>query len=98
MLSGIEWTCEAQPGATCPAESGSGEIDSFVDLAAGTSVTFIVTASPTEPNNDQEGTSLSVIAQPLGVNDLEQSNNMSEFEVRTGIFADGFEQNVGSER
>ena len=91
ILTRIEWTCEAQSGAVCEDPSGSGDVSSFVDLAVGTSVTFSVSASLTEPDKDQEGTSLSVIVEPEDVNDLDQSNNEAEFEVRTGIFADGFE-------
>ncbi|MBD8524270.1 right-handed parallel beta-helix repeat-containing protein [Pseudomarimonas arenosa] len=42
-LSNATWTCSAEPDAACPA-SGSGDIDTRIDLAAGTQVTFTLSA------------------------------------------------------
>lgn len=44
-VSSASWTCAATPGSVCGAASGSGNIAQSVDVAAGGTVTFTVTAT-----------------------------------------------------
>ena len=44
-LSGFTWTCSGSGGASCAAGSGSGALDTTVNLPAGTSATFLLTAT-----------------------------------------------------
>ncbi len=45
-LASLTWTCAATPGSSCPA-NGTGDITSSIDLAAGGSATFTVSATVT---------------------------------------------------
>ena len=45
LLSGFTWTCSGSGGASCAAGSGSGALDTTVNLPAGTSATFLLTAT-----------------------------------------------------
>jgi uncharacterized repeat protein (TIGR01451 family) len=53
-LSGATWTCTATAGSSCGAASGSGNVNTTVDVLAGGSATFVVTANlsatPTGPS------------------------------------------------
>src|SRR5262249_54989102 len=44
-LSGFSWTCSGSGGASCTAGSGTGALDTTVNLPAGTSATFLLTAT-----------------------------------------------------
>ncbi len=44
-LVNATWTCVAGPGSACAAASGTGSIDSTIDVALGGTVTFTVTAT-----------------------------------------------------
>ena len=44
-LTGATWTCTGSAGGSCVAATGSGSIDSAVNLPAGGSVTFLVSAT-----------------------------------------------------
>lgn len=44
-LANVSWTCQASPGATCPAPSGNGNLDATVDVPAGGQVVFTATAN-----------------------------------------------------
>ncbi len=44
-LSGFIWTCSGSGGASCAAGSGSGALDTTVNLPVGTSATFLLTAT-----------------------------------------------------
>ena len=45
QLSGFTWTCSGSGGASCAAGSGTGALDTTVNLPAGTSATFLLTAT-----------------------------------------------------
>jgi hypothetical protein len=92
MLTDIQWTCQAGPGAACPGSgAGSGDLDGTVDLAAGSTLTFTVIAALSDPDIDADGIHLSVIIEPDGVVDPNPANNQAQAEIRTGLFADSFE-------
>ena len=44
-LLGVTWTCTATPGSACTNPSGAGDISELVDVAAGGTVTFVVSAT-----------------------------------------------------
>jgi uncharacterized repeat protein (TIGR01451 family) len=74
-LTGASWTCVAN-GATCPAASGSGGIAATVDLPAGSSLTFSLTATVSAAvgatiQNQAE------ITAPVGIDEATLSNNIA---------------------
>ncbi|HMB38818.1 MAG TPA: hypothetical protein VKO85_07050 [Wenzhouxiangellaceae bacterium] len=87
-----QWTCSPPAGVTCSPSSGSGDITTAIsDLDPGQSVMFQVTANPANPGTDQEFEYI-VIATESSFNlDTNPSNNEVLVEIRTGVFADGFE-------
>lgn len=89
-LVGASWTCAAGSGALCPS-SGTGPIDEFIDLAAGSSVIFTLTAATA---SDFEGVIVNEvdIFTPEGVVDPEPSNNSAfDRSASASLFRDGFE-------
>src|SRR5262249_57158148 len=44
-LSGFTWTCSGNGGASCAAASGAGAVDTTVNLPAGSTATFLLTAT-----------------------------------------------------
>ena len=44
-LLGVTWTCTATPGSACTSPGGAGDISDLVDVAAGGTVTFVVSAT-----------------------------------------------------
>lgn len=87
-----QWTCSAPSGVTCTPSSGSGDITTTVsDLEAGQSVTFEVTATPASPGTDDEFSYVMIATESAFNVDTSPSNNEATVEIRTGIFADGFE-------
>ena len=44
-ITSDSWTCSASSGSVCYASSGSGNIDTFVDLLSGGTATFLLTAT-----------------------------------------------------
>ena len=44
-LSGATWTCTATPGSNCSSPAGLGNVAQLVDVAAGGTVSFLVTAT-----------------------------------------------------
>lgn len=92
-VSGIQWTCQPEPGGDCPA-SGNGEINQFVDLAAGAALTFAVEAVPAHPAGGQPISSSVVVTVPDGLSDPVPGNNLAKITVllpSTFIFRDRFE-------
>lgn len=87
-----QWTCTAPAGVTCSPASGSGDMSTTIsDLDPGQSVTFEVTADPANPGLDTSFDYV-MIATESGFNsDTNASNNEEVIEIRTGVFADGFE-------
>ncbi|MFO7763705.1 MAG: choice-of-anchor D domain-containing protein [Wenzhouxiangellaceae bacterium] len=90
-LGAIEWTCEADPGAVCPAATGTGSLADLADLPAGASVLFVVTATLDDPDSDQDLEAGAIIVEPEGMTDPDPGNNEARVQIRTGVFADGFE-------
>jgi uncharacterized repeat protein (TIGR01451 family) len=73
-VTGMEWTCVAAGGATCPAASGSGAITTNVTLPVGGSLTYtlVVTSSPSATGNL---TVTGSIGTPADVGDSAPENN-----------------------
>jgi LPXTG-site transpeptidase (sortase) family protein len=74
-LTGVTWTCSPAAGAACTA-SGSGNISDTVDLPAGASVTYTVTAAVVNPLAINVINTASVIP-PAGLVDEDTTNNTS---------------------
>jgi uncharacterized repeat protein (TIGR01451 family) len=72
-LSGVNWTCTASAGSSCPA-SGSGPISASVNLLVGGTATFTMTAQVAP---DATGTlaNTASISAPAGVLDPAAANN-----------------------
>ncbi|HEU4662562.1 MAG TPA: hypothetical protein VFS55_00885 [Dokdonella sp.] len=75
-LTGASWTCVASGGAACSIASGSGSINTTVDLPAGDSVTFTLTATVAP---DASGTlaNTASIAPPAGTTDPDPNDDSS---------------------
>lgn len=88
-FSNATWTCVGQNGGSCPA-SGSGNLDELVDLPAGASAQFTLTAEvaalPETPVSN-----IASVTPPAGVTDPNLSNNVASDgpDIR-GIFRAGF--------
>ena len=72
-LSGATWSCVGVGGATCTA-SGSGNLNDTVNLSAGSSVTYTLTANVTAA---AAGTlsNTATVSPPAGVTDPNRTNN-----------------------
>jgi len=87
-----QWTCSPPAGVTCSPSSGSGDIATAIsDLDPGQSVMFEVTAEPSSPATDQEFDYIMIATESSFNLDTNSSNNEVLIEIRTGLFADGFE-------
>ena len=84
------WTCSGSGGATCPNDSGSGDINELINLPPGSSLTYQLTATVTAT----EGNSISntaTVTLPAGLGDNNPANNSATDTDPVGLFADGFE-------
>jgi Tol biopolymer transport system component len=90
-LTAVSWSCAAFAGASCSQPEGTGDIDVSVDLPAGTSVLFTVTARiPGAPLVDVVNTA-SIVA-PAGSADPAPANNTdTESDPMSTVFFDAFE-------
>ncbi len=87
-----QWTCTPPAGVTCSPSSGSGDMTTAIsDLEPGQSVMFEVTAAPSNPATDQEFEYIIIATESSFNLDTNVSNNEVMVEIRTGLFADGFE-------
>jgi len=87
-----QWTCSPPAGVTCGPSSGSGDITTAIsDLDPGQSVMFEVTAEPASPGTDQEFEYIMIATESSFNLDTNPSNNEVLIDIRTGLFADGFE-------
>lgn len=71
------WTCSPNPppsGATCATPSGTGNINTTVDLPAGTSVIFTINAT-VRANAAGTLNNTATITMPTGLTDVDTSNN-----------------------
>lgn len=88
-LSNVAWTCSATAGGFCTA-SGTGSIDELVDLPAGASATFVLTANYA-PGSESGIVNTAVVNVPQGTTDPDPEDNESSADLLPVIFADGFE-------
>jgi uncharacterized repeat protein (TIGR01451 family) len=88
-LVAATWTCSATAGGTCAA-SGTGSIDQLVTLPAGSSVTFVLTATLDAVAGDTL-VNLATIDPPAGVTDPVLTDNTATDVDAVVIFRDGFE-------
>jgi uncharacterized repeat protein (TIGR01451 family) len=79
-LSGATWTCVASTGSTCAAASGTGNINSTVDLLKGGTATYSLTALVAASATGLLSNTSTVTA-PTGVTDGTLTNNSSKSEV-----------------
>lgn len=73
-LDDVSWSCASQSGGSCASASGTGDIDTTVDLQAAGSVLFTVTATVAGSGGEQVTVSASVSA-PGGTTELDPNNN-----------------------
>ena len=73
MLTGVTWTCVGAGGGTCTA-SGSGNINDTVNLPAGGSVTYTVSAT-LSPSASGSLVNTATVAAPVGLTDPNPGNN-----------------------
>jgi hypothetical protein len=89
---GHVWSCAPPPGVTCSPASGSGNISTTISrVAPGDQVFFFVEADPLQPNQDQEFEYSAIVTESQFNVDSNRSNNTLLLEIRSGLFADGFE-------
>ncbi len=89
-LTGATWICTPGVGASCTTE-GTGSISETVDLNAGASAVFALTAS-TAPTFSGIVENSAEVLTPSGLVDVNTSNNVATDQSATGqVFADGFE-------
>ncbi|WP_415953202.1 lectin-like domain-containing protein [Streptomyces sp. KLOTTS4A1] len=72
-LTGVTWTCAASSGSTCGAPSGSGPLDTTVDLARGGSATYTVTG--TAPSSPTTLTNTATVTAPADRTDVHAADN-----------------------
>ena len=72
-LTGVTWTCAASAGSGCPG-SGSGSINTTVDLLPGGTATFIVTGTLASGASGTL-TNTATVAPPTGTTDPNPANN-----------------------
>ncbi|WP_406403294.1 SpaA isopeptide-forming pilin-related protein [Streptomyces uncialis] len=65
LLTGLTWTCEAAGTASaCTDPSGTGDVDTLVDIAAGGQVTFVITGTPAADASDDITNTATVTPAP----------------------------------
>ena len=75
-LTGVTWSCVPGAGAACAAASGSGSIDTMVDVASGTSAVFTATGT-IAPSAFPTLSDTATVAVPRGSTDPTPANNTS---------------------
>ncbi len=92
-LSDAVWTCAPLQLGSCPATSGSGDIDEQVDLPVNAVLRYVFSAIVSAEVGDTV-TNTATVATPTGTVELDASNNSASdanVVVRDGLYADGFE-------
>ena len=64
-LAGVFWNCVEDGGGSCSAASGSGDIDTFVDLPVGTYVTFVAVGTVTAAGGGGVTNTAEALASPV---------------------------------
>jgi len=88
-LASAAWTCSPQPGTAC-APSGSGDIEDTIDLPAGASVEYHLTAVVAATGGAPIANTVSV-TPPADVSDWVPDNNVAIDVDGAGIFVGGFD-------
>ncbi len=76
-LTGISWTCTASGGATCPADSGTGNLHTPVDLPVGGKVTYTVDARVVPGSGSGSLVHRASVTTPSGIQDPDDTNNVA---------------------
>lgn len=85
------WTCTPSGNASCTNTTGNGDIDEFVDITAGDSVEFVLTATVVGSESEIVINTATVIP-PDGFLDGIAGNNSATDEDAIGLFIGGFEE------
>jgi len=89
-VTGATWSCSGSGGANCTDASGTGDINSLINVPVSGRVVFEITATLVNPSAAMVVNSASV--QPAsGISDSNPSNNVSTLDLTVALFADGFE-------
>jgi VCBS repeat-containing protein len=91
-VTGATWDCVGTNGGVCNAASGSGSIDTTVNLPNGGGVVITITATLVNPTASTVINSATVEA-PAGITDPNLANNGSTLDLQVALFSDGFEGN-----
>jgi hypothetical protein len=85
-LSRVSWNCAGSSGARCP-RKGTNDLQARIDLAAGTSVAFSLTAVP---SGKASGPLIvrAAVAAPVGVVDIATENNSARLELGSPATSD----------
>jgi uncharacterized repeat protein (TIGR01451 family) len=75
-LTGASWLCSASPGSSCSPFIGLGSINDTVDLLAGGTATYTLSAT-VDPGATGTLSNTATVAAPFGVSDPNLSNNAS---------------------
>ena len=87
VLTGVAWTCTASSGSACNTASGTGNINTTVNLANGGTATFTVTAQvPANATGPIANTAS--VTPPTGVTDPDPGNNTTTVTSNTQPRAD----------
>jgi len=73
-LTGATWTCAASAGSACGASSGTGSLNTTVDLLSGGTATYTVSAT-VSPAASGTLSNTATVSPPGGVTDPDLSNN-----------------------
>lgn len=74
VFTSSSWTCTATQGSSCIVSSGTGNLDTRVNLLNGGSATFLITAFPA-PGATGSVTNTAVVASPPGAVETNPNNN-----------------------
>ena len=89
-VSGATWTCTGSLGGVCSQASGSGDVDTLVDLPNGGRVLITITATLVNPSAPTVVNTAMVMA-PANNTDPVMGNNSSTLDLQVALFANGFE-------
>ncbi|MFZ5921654.1 MAG: SdrD B-like domain-containing protein [Chloroflexota bacterium] len=87
-LTGVTWTCSASAGSACGAASGSGDINTTLDLLAGGSATFQVSAQLSSNPAGSSFANTATADAPAGVFDPNLLNNSASDTNAIGSISD----------
>ncbi len=84
------WTCSAEPGSVCGDASGTGDIQTTVDLGSFGRVVFELVATVIGEESEVVVNTITA-SLPSGVPDADPTDNLSTDRDPIGLFIDGFE-------